>query len=119
MIRTIGENRAAIGYEVLWNIQRYGMEGKIKPLRINNGNPQAPGDVASLKYPFYRAYEITTWSKDSGVENSKAMELVAYILSHINRVDPKFEIIPADRLRTAGWIFSGNEVVGEPDHSPQ
>ncbi len=114
MINTIAENRGAIGYEVLWNIKRFQQTEKVKPLNIDNSSPSSPADLISGKYPFYRVYNITTWKTDSKPGKKHAMKLVRYLLSHTSEIEKSFEIIPAKRLRDAGWKFNENELIDEP-----
>jgi ABC-type phosphate transport system substrate-binding protein len=114
MITKISRTRGAIGYEVLWNIKHHQAEEKVKFLRVGGADPTRADDVASARYPFYRVYNITTWRPGSGLENKNASALVRYILARLNEVKSDFELIPADQLRRSGWIFDGDELVGEP-----
>ncbi|MCK4838665.1 MAG: hypothetical protein KAS94_07650 [Desulfobulbaceae bacterium] len=115
MISKIASISGAIGYEVLWNIKRHQAEGKIKYLRVDGADPTNANDVATNRYPFYRAYNITSWRQGSGIENKDATALVHYLLAHLGEVSPEFDLITADRLREAGWKFNENELLASPN----
>jgi ABC-type phosphate transport system substrate-binding protein len=117
MIASVERDREAIGYEMLWMVQSYSREGKIKILRLNGQDPADNGAVVSGKYPLYRTYNITTWSM-APARKALAEELVAYLLANFDQVDPKYGLIPAQQLRSAGWRFDGDELMGEPDPKP-
>lgn len=114
MISQVALNPGAIGYEVLWNTIRYKDKGKVKAIRINGYSPYEAEHLISLRYPLYRVYNLATW-EGKGVENPRAKGLVEYLLQHVENLDKAHNIIPASRLRKAGWKFKGNELTGEPD----
>jgi len=112
MIISIGNNRKAIGYEVLWMEQLYAKKGSIKPLMIDGISPTESKHLISGKYPIYRTFNITTWNNRNQA-NKKALQLVEYLLKHVDDIGKKFGIIPITFLRKAGWKFHGNELIGE------
>lgn len=114
MIAQVSASKDAIGWEVLTMVEKYKNLGKVKPLKIDGYRPNDSDALASLKYPFYRTYTLTTW-EGRGVENKNAQKLVDYMKKEFEKLDPdKFGFVSARRLRKAGWKFSGDELVGEP-----
>jgi hypothetical protein len=39
--------------------------------------------------------------------------LVAYLLKQGERLEKEYHIVPASKLKQAGWKFKGNELIGE------
>jgi phosphate transport system substrate-binding protein len=114
MISQVGTHRDAIGWEVLVMLERYKELGPVKPIKVNGASANDPEAVASLRYPYYRVYNITTW-EGKGLENVKARKLVEYLLKEAERLDPsRYGFISPGKLRKAGWNFSGDELSGEP-----
>ncbi|MBU0676255.1 MAG: hypothetical protein KJ950_16570 [Proteobacteria bacterium] len=113
MISMISEDPRAIGYEVLWNIERYNKGHKIKPLLINELSPTDQQAVIDNRYPFYRTYNLTTWTSPE-CKKPAAEALVLHLLKMVDLLDPQHGIISPAKLRTAGWVFRRNELVGEP-----
>jgi ABC-type phosphate transport system substrate-binding protein len=114
MVALVARDRAAIGWEVLGMVEKYRDKGKVKPIKVDGFLPSDTGALASLKYPVYRTYNITTWEGE-GVENPLARELVEYLMRESEKLDlQKFGFAPASDLRRTGWKFKGNELVGEP-----
>lgn len=111
MIRRVASRPDAIGYETLWMSERYG-RGEVKAVRINGVNPFDEVALAEGRYPFYRTYNITSWSAPH-LARPEARALVHYLMQEFHRVDPVFGFVPAARLREAGWRFSGDELVGK------
>ena len=116
MISQVAGNERAIGYETLWMIHRFQQNGNVKALKIGGRDP---GDVSSLlsgAYPLYRTYSLTTW-EDESTKNPLAQKVVEYVLQKAENIDRKFRLIPASRLRQAGWKFFGQELTGSVSHS--
>lgn len=113
MISNVESSRMSIGYEMLWMVEKYSKEGKIKLLRLNDQDPTDNEALISGAYPLYRTYSITTWS-DGPARNPIADELVDYLIENFGQVEPRYGLVSARALRQAGWKFSGNELVGEP-----
>jgi hypothetical protein len=65
------------------------------------------------RYPIYRTYNLTTW-EGSHLEKRQAALLVEYLLKKIEGFGPEDRVIPASRLRAAGWKFKGTELTGAP-----
>jgi hypothetical protein len=114
MILQVSTNIRSIGYETLWMVRLLASKSKVKVLKINGHDPSDPVNLLAGRYPLYRVYNLTTW-EDKGVANPLARELVDYLLNQVKYLDRKFGLIPAYRLREAGWKFMGNELIGEPE----
>jgi len=112
MISCVARKRGSLGYETLWMLRKYDGEGKVKRLRVNAYDPYDNAALIAGNYPLYRTYNITTWTQQPA-RNAIADDLANYIISNFNRVDTKYGIIPAKKLRDAGWKFTGNELRGE------
>jgi phosphate transport system substrate-binding protein len=114
MLALVAASRESIGSEVLSMVEKYKYNSKVKILKLDGHSPNNPADVASMKYPFYRTYNITTW-EGKEVENLKAQGLVDYLIKETANLDPaRFGFVPSSRLKKAGWKYIGNELVGEP-----
>lgn len=114
VIRQVSFNTAAIGgFETLFMNDRYQQKRKLKPLRIDGLSPGEPEHLISSRYPLYFTFNLTTWER-KGAENPNAQKLLDYLLQHAGNIDSRLGIIPASRLKKAGWKFEGNELIGEP-----
>jgi ABC-type phosphate transport system substrate-binding protein len=114
MVAQVGAHRDAIGWEVLSMVERYRNLGAVKTIKVNGLSPVDAEAVASHRYPYYRVYNITTW-EGKGLENAKARKLVEYLMKEVEHLDPaRFGFVSPDKLRKAGWKFSGDELSGEP-----
>ncbi|MEE8328597.1 MAG: substrate-binding domain-containing protein [Thermodesulfovibrionia bacterium] len=114
MIAVLFSDQSAIGYETLWMAHyKYKQRGKVKALKIDGLAPDELEHLISGKYPLYRVFSITIWG-GKGLANPHAQKLVDYLLEKIEQLESKLGIIPASRLRKAGWKFKGNELVGKP-----
>lgn len=114
MLNVASSHRAALGYETLYMAQQDGA-GRVKTLAIDGVKPEDSEALLAGRYPFYRNYNITTWS-DPQLRKPHAAELLAYIYAHFEEVDPVYGLIPASRLRQAGWQFEGDELVASTLH---
>jgi ABC-type phosphate transport system substrate-binding protein len=114
MIAEIGASKGSIGYEVLWNIKKHAGEGPVKYITVDRASPTVPDDLITLRYPFYRTYNITTWEAEN-LKNPLAADLVRHLLAKVNELSKIYNIIPVDRLEKAGWKLKDNELVGEPE----
>lgn len=114
MISTVVHTREAMGWEVLSMIEKYKELGAVRTIKLGGYAPTDSEALATLKYPLYRVYTITTWDAP-GTQNKKADALVKYLVAEMERLDPKrFGFVSPTRLRQAGWKFVGDELVGEP-----
>lgn len=116
MITSLAAYKGAMGYEAVWNIDRYKDKGRTKALKIDGVSPYDTRAMIEGRYPFYRVYNLTTWDGEA-TANPKATALVKGVIDAVNRVDLDDNPIamgPTLLLRRAGWKFKGNELVGEP-----
>jgi len=114
MIAQVAASREAIGEEVLTMVEKNKNLGKVKPVKIDGYRPNDSAALASLKYPFYRTYNLTTW-ENKNVKNKHAQKLVDYMIKEFEKLEAeRYGFVSASRLRQAGWKFAGNELVGEP-----
>jgi phosphate transport system substrate-binding protein len=114
MIAQVAADKRAIGYEVAWNaLYHYKNKGDVKIIDIDGVSPMDHKALAQGRYPFYRTYNLTTWS-GKGVTNREAEKLVAYLRKHVNEMDKQYGIVPWTDLKKAGWKFQEDELVGTP-----
>lgn len=114
MISRVSSAPSAIGWEVLSMVDRYKDRGRVKVLSLDGYRPNDPEALATLRYPFYRTYTITTW-EGKGTSNKNAQALADYLIKAVESLSTeRYGFVPASRLRKAGWKFYGNELVGEP-----
>ena len=111
VLGVVSTDLQTIGYEVLWNRKRF--QKKIKFVNINGYSPEDQQALVNHKYPLYRVFNVTSWSGKK--QNPHVGSLVIHIRQQINMLDEKFGIVPVSLLKKAGWIFNGNELVGEPE----
>lgn len=117
MILQVSRNRGAIGYETLYHVTLYGEERQapVKAIRVNGFAPDDDAALAAGKYPFYRVFNITTWTAEP-TANPLADELATWLVAQANAgaMDARYGIVPAAQLRARGWKFLDNELIGEP-----
>jgi ABC-type phosphate transport system substrate-binding protein len=107
----VADTPYAIGYEVMWMVDR--QAGKVKALTIDGRSPEDLEHLAKGEYPLYRSLYLTTWEKE-GLRNPLSEDLVKYVVDRVEKYGSREGIIPVSRLREAGWVFEGDELVGEP-----
>lgn len=112
MVGRVEQDADAIGYETLWMVKRYGT-GKVATLKVDGIAPQDHEALAAGKYPFYRTFNITSWTNPA-LAREEITELVAYLKRHFPEVADKYGFIPAEQLRKAGWSFTGDELMAPP-----
>ena len=115
MIQEVATYPDAVGFEVLWDIKHYGATKghKVKVIEVDGFDP---GDDAALlegRYPFFRTHSLALWT-DPKTANPLALDLIRYFEGKMDALQPEYRVIPAHRLRTAGWRFEGDEVIGGP-----
>lgn len=114
MISHVAKDKQAIGYETLWMTRLYEQKiGQVGLLKVNGFSPKDKQAVVNGQYPFYRTFNITSWTSPD-LQKETAINLVKYIQDNFERVDPKYAFISATQLHKAGWIFSNDELIGEP-----
>lgn len=114
MVSAVASRKNAVGHLATWNIYKYADQWGVKALKINGISPDDTEALESNQYPFYRSYNITTWSTE-GVINRHSPGLVKHLIKSAAKTDKRFSMVPASRLRKTGWKFIGDELVGEPD----
>ena len=118
MLSLASTQRASLGYETLYMAARYAGKGGVKTLSIDGASPEDNSALLAGNYPFYRTYNITTWS-DPKLRKAHAEQLLAYIYEHFDEVDPVYGLLPSEQLRQAGWKFEGNELIASPRQKAQ
>jgi len=114
MLDAVARDRGALGYEVLWMLSSFTQASKIKALRLNGIDPADSVRVLSGHYPLYRTYNITTWDEEPA-RNAHVQDLLIFLRGHSSQSLEEHGIIPAARLREAGWRFRDAELIGEPE----
>jgi ABC-type phosphate transport system substrate-binding protein len=118
MILQVSRNKGAIGYETLYHATLFAESRKaaVRTIKVDGKAPEDQDALAAGKYPFYRVFNITTWSQGPATD-PLARELAAWLLAQADAgaLDPRYGIVPAARLRANGWKFLDDELVGEPD----
>ena len=112
MFSLVSNETRALGYEVLWLSNR--LENNVKALKIDGFYPGDSESVLRGEYPFYRSLYLTTWEPDH-LKKPLANELVQYIINQVKQHGEEQGIISVERLKAAGWKFSGDELIGEPE----
>ncbi len=112
MIYQVLASPGAIGYETLWHLMRNRDRGQPKVIAINGLDPHRFESLISGRYPLYRVFNLTTWEKP-GLKNAHADALVDHLMRAAVTLKPAFGLVPAAELRRTGWVFQGNELVGE------
>ncbi|MBF0381279.1 MAG: substrate-binding domain-containing protein [Magnetococcales bacterium] len=105
----------AVGYEAVWNIDRFYKIAPTKALKVDGVSPYDLRALIEGKYPFYRVFNLTTWEQP-GVRNTEAEKLVKYLIKLIGDQDlddNPYLMAPSWRLRKAGWKFRELELIGE------
>lgn len=111
MYDIITSTPGAIGFEVGWSGKQY--EGTVKTLKINGYQHDKMEHILSGNYPFYRTIYLTTWTGNQ-LAKPHAVQLVEQLKEEMRAIENKIGIIPAYKLRKAGWKFKGDELIGEP-----
>jgi phosphate transport system substrate-binding protein len=114
MISQVARNPGAIGLEVPLMVSVHREKGEVRMLSIDGHSPTDLDYVASGNYPFYRTYHLTTWNKDEKAKQI-ALGLVRFMQQYIEEHSEDVGYVAPSRLKKAGWKFSGEELVGEPD----
>ena len=113
MITNVAGNEHSIGYETLYMLDVYKEKGELKALSIDGMHPSELKYMVDASYPVYRTYNLTSWADSDNSDRARA--LIEAIGKHIEQRGGDYGIVPASKLREAGWKFNGDELVGEPD----
>lgn len=115
MVSQVAANPNAIGHETVWlATEYYKNKGMVKPLKINGYAPEDLEALLAGRYKIYKTFNVTTWESKEA-KNADALKLVDYLIKQVEVLDESYGIIASSRLRKAGWRFSGNELIGEPE----
>lgn len=112
LVAKVGQMVNAVGIETPYMIQTY-QKDAVKMLRIDGYSPADIDYVASGNYPFYRTYNMTSWTQ-RGEQRQKVIKLIAYLREHIETNYQRYKMVPVSKLKQARWQFRGEELVAEP-----
>ncbi|MEO5372780.1 MAG: substrate-binding domain-containing protein [Alphaproteobacteria bacterium] len=112
MIRAVSLHRNAIGYETNWHVAVHAPKAPVRQIRIDGVDARDAEALARHRYPIYEVMTLTTW--EGAAANPKADRLVAYLLERARDIGGEYGLVPVQDLVRAGWIFKGDELVGEP-----
>ncbi len=113
VISEVMGNPGSIGFITLTNLSHYQKNNKPKILKVNGADPHDKEAIATLRYPIYRTFELSTWEGE-GVRNKHVDGLVTFMLKSVETLGPDYSFVPVSQMRVTGWQFHGDEVVGEP-----
>ncbi|MEO5339873.1 MAG: substrate-binding domain-containing protein [Magnetococcus sp. MYC-9] len=113
VVSEVMANPGAIGYETLTNIAHYTQGRAPKVLRLEGQDPRDLSAIATLRYPLYRTFELAIW-EEKALRNPHVDGLVAFMLKEVETLGAEHGFVPVARMRENGWLFYGDEVVGEP-----
>lgn len=114
MMSQVSRSASSVGWETPLMVDHHEKRGKVKMLNIDGHSPTDLDYVLTGKYPLYRSYTLTAWTTKSKV-NDEAVKLIKFLRDRIEKDYREINFLPVSKLREAGWKFSGEEVVGEPD----
>ncbi|PLX82784.1 MAG: hypothetical protein C0616_01795 [Desulfuromonas sp.] len=115
MVGFVSKTPGAIGYEIIPQIETMVEEGKVKPLTIDGRNPYDLDFLRRGEYPYYRSYTFTIWEGDDRAAKLSE-KLIQMLHRKTEQLSERVKMIPASRLKKAGWSFYQGELVGEPKH---
>lgn len=113
MITQVATKPYAIGFEEIWQLERLDKQNKAKAIMINGISPTDVERLAKGDYPLYNVFSLTTWEHEA-THNPHAEKLVQYVIDNMDEIATKYGVASAKKLRANGWVFNGNELVGEP-----
>lgn len=111
MISSIAGSQGSIGYEILWNRERFDRGGLVKAVSVGGVSPEDDQALAEGRYPFYRVSTISSW-ETPGTKNKAAASLVAYLRENVPILKNNYRIVSSEWLQKNGWRFEGDELVG-------
>ena len=112
LIAKVAQERNAISVETPFMVNENSKPGEVKLLRIDGHSPTDIAHVASGKYPFYRTFNMTTWTNSD--KREQALKLIHHLRNYIEANYQHYHLVPVSMLKAAGWKFAGDELVGEP-----
>lgn len=114
MVSFVSKTPGAIGYEIVPQIKQELAEGDVKALRIGGIDPYDLGALVEGNYPYYRIYTFTTWDGEGRASNLSE-RIIQLLHRKTEQFSAEFNMVPMSRLKSAGWIFYRDELVGEPN----
>jgi len=82
-------------------------------LTVDGVDPADLDALAQGKYTLYRTLNLVVWN-DGKARKPLAEALLRYAVAEAERDGARYSILPAGRLRKAGWRFREDELIGEP-----
>lgn len=113
LVAKVAQERNVVSIETPGMVKEFSKPGTVKMLKINGHAPTDTAYVAYGKYPFYRTFNMTTWSNNSG-KREQTMKLIEHLRQYIEENYESAGLVPVSMLKAAGWKFTGDELVGEP-----
>ncbi|MDH5183649.1 MAG: substrate-binding domain-containing protein [Gammaproteobacteria bacterium] len=113
LIAKVGQTPLSISIETPFMVMLYDKSKTVKQLTLDGHAPSETDYIASGQYPFYRTYNLTTWS-NGGNKRDISLALISYLQKHIEENYALYGFVPASKLRENGWQFKGNELIAEP-----
>jgi len=113
LVAKVARERNAVSIETPFMVKAFSKPGEVKLLKIDGHAPTDVAYVASGKYPFYRTFNMTTWSHNSG-KREQTLKLIHHLRDFIEKDYQRSSLVPVSMLKAAGWKFAGDELVGEP-----
>jgi len=113
LVAKVAREHNAVSIETPFMVKEFSQPGEVKLLKIDGRSPTDVAYVASGKYPFYRTFNMTTWSQDSG-KREQTLKLIHHLRDFIEKDYQRYSLVPVSMLKAAGWKFAGDELVGEP-----
>ena len=117
MMKQVASNEAAIGIETMYMLDVHKNQGELNILAIDGKKPQQEKYVLNGEYPIYRTYSLTTWAGE-GKNYELAREFVAELQNYVAKNGEQFGFISPAKLKKAGWVFNGDELIAEPNGMP-
>lgn len=114
MVARVASDVASIGYETPYMLKTHKNKGDLKMLSIDGKTPEDLENLIKGDYPIYRTYNMTTWSNKNN-RNEKAELLMAAIYDFFQEQGVQYGFVSASKLKSAGWKFKDNELIGEPN----
>lgn len=117
LIAKVGKTPLAISIETPFMVKEYDKTKTVKQLSIDGHAASDTDYIASGQYPFYRTYNMTTWS-NGGKRRNISLALIDHIQTHIEANYAMYGFVPVSKLHENGWRFNGDELIAEPGGSP-
>lgn len=117
LIAKVGSLPLSISLETPFMVKLYDKTKTVKQLSLDGHAPSDTDYIASGQYPFYRTYNLTTWS-NGGDRRKISLALINYLKQHIEENYAEYGFVPVSKLRKNGWKFNKDELIAEPGNHP-